>query len=202
MLKNLSVFVFVLMVSIGCDVLDERSSDGTADSLSGGDSSPSYEVESPTSGGTEVSVVLDGGVATRTGAAQYRCWSDGCWQVVWCGHAICEGAWSWTSFPHDGQFTFTWRGVNEKCAGSPPYELRINDEVVKTGEITQWGSCSECPDSTGSYGIFKNYSLGTHQLKKGDKVTLWSKTEFACGIDGPGAYTAHTDIVASGIATN
>ena len=181
---------------------------GDAESGSGGDvaSSDSADGGGTTSPATTTSfaaaLTLDGGAATRSGQAQFHCWAEGCWEVVWCGHAICDGSWTWNNFPHSGQFSFVWEGVNEKCAGSPPYQLQINGETVQSGEIAQWGSCSECPDSSGNFAqIFTNYDLGSYQLTKGDTVTLWAQTEFSCGINGAGAYAAHDRISVSGTAT-
>lgn len=134
-------------------------------------------------------VNLDPVQAQTTGSAQRRCWDDGCYWVVWCGHQICDGSWSW-DFPSSGSYRLTWKGLNEKCAGSPEYEIRINGETVSNGRVPQYGSCSDCAERRG-YGIFVDRDLGTFDLKQGDSLTLWAKTDFACGIDGPGAYAAH-----------
>ncbi|HJL65352.1 MAG: hypothetical protein QF586_05285 [Arenicellales bacterium] len=199
------LFVSLALFAVsGCDFLNERSSGGgegpgtEGDVGAGPEGGPSYEVDTPSTGGFDIAVTFKGNLADRTGAAQYRCWDEECWHVVWCENEICDGSWSWSSFPYDGEFTFIWKGVNEKCAGSPPYELRINGEAVKSGEVAQWGSCSSCPDKTGKYGIYKDYNLGTYQLKSDDTVALWAQTEFSCGLNGPGAYAAHTSLVAEG----
>jgi len=134
-------------------------------------------------------VDLDPRVATRTGEAIYHCWDDGCWWVVWCGHAICDGSWSW-SFKSTGTYRITWLNVNSKCAGAPPYEVRINGKTVHSGRVPQYGACHDCAQRRG-YGVWGDIDLGNFELKNGDVVTLWAQNEFACGIDGPGAYAAY-----------
>ena len=193
------LFVSLALFAVsGCDFLNERSSGGgegpgtEGDVGAGPEGGPSYEVDTPSTGGFDIAVTFKGNLADRTGAAQYRCWDEECWHVVWCENEICDGSWSWSSFPYDGEFTFIWKGVNEKCAGSPPYELRINGEAVKSGEVAQWGSCSSCPDKTGKYGIYKDYNLGTYQLKSDDTVALWAQTEFSCGLIMVQAPMPHT----------
>jgi hypothetical protein len=133
--------------------------------------------------------------AALEGAAQYYCKEPyGCWWLVHCGHAICDGSWNWT-FKSEGTYRLNWRGVQQKCAGSPPYQIKINDNVVTSGEIPQYGSCAEC-GPVDFPSIFVDQGLGTFDIEEGDKVTLWIETEFSCGIDGPGAYGAFDDIVA------
>ena len=131
-------------------------------------------------------VSLDPGRADTRGAAQYRCWDDNCYWVVWCGHKVCDGSWTWT-FPSSGDYHITWQAVKEKCAGSPAYEFRINGRTVTSGRIPQYGSCGGCDGS----GVFVDRELGSVEFEKGDSVTLWVENDFACGIDGPGAYAAH-----------
>lgn len=154
-----------------------------SDATTGGDENP---------GGSPV-IELDPGAARLDGKAQNKCWSDRCYWVVWCGHNICDGAWSW-SFPADGSYEIVWKGVSYKCAGSPPYQLRINDEVVRSGRLAQYGSCGECvPGSMAE--VFTDTSLGTYPLEQGDKITLYVRNDFACGIEGPGAYAAFKNVV-------
>lgn len=134
-------------------------------------------------------VSMDPALAETRGAAQYRCWGDDCYWVVWCGHKVCDGSWTWT-FPSSGDYQITWEGVKEKCAGSPAYEVRINGQSVAAGRVPQYGSCSGC----GGGGVFVDRDLGTFEIRKGDAVTLWVENDFACGIDGPGAYAAHDSL--------
>jgi hypothetical protein len=140
-------------------------------------------------------VTLDPDNASLEGAAQWYCKEPyGCWWLVHCGHAICDGSWNWT-FSSGGTYRLNWRGVQHKCAGSPPYQLRINDKVVTSGKIPQYGSCDDC-GPVDFPSILVNQGLGTFDIDEGDKVTLWIETEFSCGIDGPGAYGVFDDIVA------
>ena len=134
-------------------------------------------------------VAMDPARADTRGAAKYKCWDDNCYWVVWCGHQICDGSWSWT-FPSSGSYHITWQGVKEKCAGSPAYELRVNGRPVESGRVPQYGSCGGCDGS----GQFVDRGLGTHDIEKGDTVTLWVRNDFACGIEGPGAYAAHDSL--------
>jgi hypothetical protein len=85
--------------------------------------------------------------------------------------------------------------VQQKCSGSPPYDLRINGKSVTGGEIPQYGSCARCTE-TDAPNIFVNQDLGVFDIEEGDVVTLWVETEFSCGIDGPGAYGAYDDLIA------
>ncbi len=139
-------------------------------------------------------ISLDPANAQRTGAAQYRCWDGKCWWVVWCGHKICDGSWSWV-FPASGNYRIVWKGVKFKCAGSPSYELRINNKTVAKGKLPQHGACHDCAARRG-YGIFTDLPFGTFSINKGDTVMLWAKNDFACGIQGPGAYAAHDKLLA------
>lgn len=140
------------------------------------------------------SVVLDPDQATRTGDARHKCWSGGCWWVVWCGHNICDGSWQW-SFPASGTYEIVWKGVSYKCAGAPPYELRINGEVVRADRLAQYGTCEQCiPGNMPEE--FRDTSLGRYALNEGDDITLYVKNDFACGIDGPGAYAAFDGVAA------
>lgn len=169
---------------------------GSGDPWSG----PAAQAVTEESSGTPVQqpsgfVELDPGQARRRGAAQYRCWGDDCWWVVWCGHAVCDGSWRWKDFPASGSFRFVWKGVNKKCAGSPPYRLEIDGRTVAAGEVPQYGSCDDCARRRG-YGVYEDISLGTHTLRKGSRISLWAETEFLCGIDGPGAYAAHDTLLA------
>jgi hypothetical protein len=139
-------------------------------------------------------VELDPENAVQRGQAQYKCWSGGCWWVVWCGHNICEGEWEW-EFPASGNYEIIWQGVSYKCAGAPPYELRINGSAVRSDELAQYGSCGECiPGNMPE--VFEDTSLGQYELNKGDRITLWIRNDFACGIDGPGAYAAFESVTA------
>lgn len=130
-------------------------------------------------------VRLDPNRAELRGAAQYKCWGD-CHWVVWCGHQICDGSWTW-SFPSSGSYAITMERVKEKCAGSAKYEVRINGRTATSGRIPRYGSCGGCDGS----GRWVDRTLGTFQIEAGDQVTLWAENDFACGIDGPGAYAAH-----------
>ena len=132
--------------------------------------------------------------ARRTGEAKYKCWGQSCYWVVWCGHRLCDGSWSWR-FPASGRYRLTWQAVKHKCAGSPAWEIRINGERVSKGNIPQYGSCHDCAARRG-YGEFKDFGLGTYSLRQGDDLTLYVRNDFACGIEGPGAYAAHTSVVA------
>ncbi len=138
------------------------------------------------------SVELDPELARLKGQARYKCWSGECWWVVWCGHEICDGSWEWT-FPATGDYEIIWKGLNFKCAGAPPYELRINGEVVKSGVVDQYKSCDECQSGSMAQQ-FRDTSLGVYSLEAGDEITLYAKNDFACGIDGPGAYAAYDSI--------
>lgn len=133
-------------------------------------------------------VHLDPRRAQTRGEAKYKCW-DNCWWVVWCGHNICDGSWTWT-FPSSGSYEITWENVKEKCAGSPSYEVRINGETVTSSRVPQHGSCDGCSGG----GRWVDRSLGTFDIEEGDDVTLWVENDFACGIDGPGAYAAHESL--------
>lgn len=154
--------------------------------LAAGDGSTSDAGASASGDPSEPFVALDPALAETRGAAQYRCWGDDCYWVVWCGHKICDGSWTWT-FPSSGDYRITWKGVEEKCAGSPAYEVRINGQSVAGGRVPQHGSCSGCDGG----GVLVDRDLGTFEVRKGDAVTLWAENDFACGIDGPGAYAAH-----------
>lgn len=178
------ILVSVAAVLAACEDSDTSSGSGTTESST---------VNTQTSNSSPV-VNLNPGQARISGAAQYRCWGSDCWWVVWCGHAICDGAWHWT-FPSTGTYRLTWNGVNHKCAGSPPYSLAINGKKVVSGRVPQYGSCSDCA-ARGGYGIYENIDLGAFTIEKGDTVTLWAETHFACGLDGPGAYAAYNDMSA------
>lgn len=156
---------------------DAGTGNGSADDSSSSDDPP------------ERVVALDPGRAEIRGAAQNRCWDGECYWVVWCGHKICDGSWTWT-FPSSGDYQITWEGVKEKCAGSPAYEVRINGRTVTDGRVPRHGSCSGCDGS----GRFVDRELGTFEIEKGDAVTLWVENHFACGIEGPGAYAAHDSL--------
>ncbi|MDZ7841473.1 MAG: hypothetical protein U5R46_11775 [Gammaproteobacteria bacterium] len=139
-------------------------------------------------------VELDPEQAVKSGDARYKCWSGRCWWVVWCGHNVCDGSWQWT-FPATGNYEIIWKGLNFKCAGAPPYELRINGDVVKSGVVDQYKSCEQC--QRGSMAeVFRDTSLGEYSLEVGDEITLYAKNDFACGINGPGAYAAHDSVTA------
>lgn len=141
-----------------------------------------------------MSVELDPEKARLEGKAQYKCWSGRCYWVVWCGHNICDGAWRWT-FPASGTYEIIWKGVSYKCAGAPPYELRINDEVGQAGRLEQYGSCERCTPGNMDE-VFRDTSLGTYSLNAGDEITLDVTNDFACGIEGPGAYAAFDGVAA------
>lgn len=145
------------------------------------------DTAAPTASGPAV-VELKPSAASLSGQAQNKCWPNGCFWVVWCGHNICDGAWQW-SFPATGTYELVWEHVSFKCAGSPPYELRINRQTVRSGRLAQYGSCGECAPSDLTEK-FADTSLGEYALQAGDRVTLRVKNDFACGIDGPGAYAA------------
>lgn len=147
-----------------------------------------------TAANTAPVVRLDPGAARLSGSAQYKCWDDGCWWVVWCGHAICDGAWQWR-FPASGQYSLTWNGLSYKCAGAPPYSVAVNGKVIVTGRVPRHGDCSDC--DAGRWGTNGNLPLGSFSLDAGDTVTLWAQTDFACGINGPGAYAAYDDVTAT-----
>ena len=139
-------------------------------------------------------IELDPGKARLDGKAQDKCWAGRCYWVVWCGHNICDGAWRW-QFPASGNYEIIWKAVSYKCAGAPPYELRVNGEVVRSGRLEQYGSCKRCtPGSMDE--VFRDTSLGQYALRKGDEITPYVKNDFACGIDGPGAYAAFRSIAA------
>lgn len=144
--------------------------------------------------GARTPVELNPEQAQLEGSAQYKCWSGRCYWVVWCGHNICDGSWSW-SFAGSGAYEIIWQGVSYKCAGAPPYELRINGEAVLSDRLSQYGSCDRCaPDSLEE--VFRDTSLGTHRLEEGDEIALHITNDFACGIEGPGAYAAFKTLVA------
>jgi hypothetical protein len=215
-MNNISGVVGIILLALmltGCEQFTDTSSGagtegdsegGGSASVSSGDSSASEretstvsepaDKDEPREKGDPV-VTLDPDDASLEGAAQYFCKEPyGCWWLVHCGHAICDGSWNW-KFASEGTYRLNWRGVQQKCAGSPPYQIRINDKVVTSGEIPQYGSCDEC-GPVDVPNIFVNQGLGTFDIEEGDKVTLWIETEFSCGIDGPGAYGAFDDIVA------
>ncbi len=176
------LLVSVAAVLAACEDSDTSSGSGATESSTANTQTASSVVN------------LNPGQARISGAAQYRCWGSDCWWVVWCGHAICDGAWHWT-FPSTGTYNLTWNGVNHKCAGSPPYSLAINGKQVASGRVPQYGSCSDCA-ARGGYGIYEPINLGSFEFKQGDTLTLWAETHFACGLDGPGAYAAHNDMTA------
>jgi hypothetical protein len=207
--------IVLLLMLAACEQFTDTSTGGGAESEGAGDTTASVTANGAVASERETTTVAsdpdEGEDETREkgdpvvtlapddasleGAAQYYCKEPyGCWWLVHCGHAICDGSWNWR-FPSEGTYRLSWRGVQQKCAGSPPYQIRINDDVVTSGEIPQYGSCDECgPDEFPN--IFVNQGLGTFDIKEGDKVTLWIETEFSCGIEGPGAYGAFDDIVA------
>ena len=193
MQTKIALVFCVSLAAASCNPANERSNSAAMETETAS--------KAGNSDGFDVTITLEGDNASREGRAHNHCWNNECWEVVWCGHNVCEGSWSWSDFPHTGQFNFTWKGVSEKCAGSPPYQLRVNGEPVTSGEISQWGSCSECPDAAGNFNVFKDYDLGNHKINKGDTITLWAQTEFSCGINAAGAYAAHDNIVVSGKAS-
>jgi len=102
------LFVSLALLAVsGCDFLNERTNGGGESS--GTEGGVGYEVDTPSTGGFDIAVTFKGNLADRSGAAQYRCWDEECWQVVWCENEICDGSWSWSSFPYDGEFTFIWK---------------------------------------------------------------------------------------------
>ena len=193
--KKVALILCISLAVVGCDLANESSNSPPVETQIISESGKS------TSSAFDVAITLDADNSTRKGRAHNHCWKNECWEVVWCGHNVCAGSWSWSDFPHTGQFNFTWKGVSEKCAGSPPYQLRVNGQAVTSGEISQWGSCSECPDAAGNFNVFKDYDLGNHKINKGDTITLWAQTEFLCGINSAGAYAAHDNIMINGKAT-
>ncbi len=141
-------------------------------------------------------IVLNPADAERKGSIVYK-WD--LW-VVWCGHNICDGSYTWR-FPEKGRYTFVWP-VGHKCAGSAPYALLINGKEVNRGRIPQLGSCEGCtprnirenPD--GRYGHKKEIVLGRYKMNKGDRVELRARNSFVCGIENPGAYAAFNELLA------
>jgi len=66
---------------------------------------------------------------------------------------------------------------------------------MRSGRLAQYGSCGSCtPGSIEE--VFKDTSLGQYTLERGDEITLYVKNDFACGIEGPGAYAAFTSVAA------
>jgi len=183
---RLSGILLVILATAGCWNPFSSSGGGGSDDADKGRAVEAAADTGASSEPPEYVVSLDPARADTRGAAQYRCWGDNCYWVVWCGHKICDGSWTWT-FPSTGEYHITWQAVKEKCAGSPSYELRVNGRAVTSGRIPQYGSCSGCDGS----GVFVDRELGTFEIEKGDAVTLWAENDFACGIDGPGAYAAH-----------
>ncbi len=147
-------------------------------------------------------VVLEAEKARHEGAVQKK-WDR--W-VVWCGHNICDGSYTWT-FPASGTFEFVWKDVVHKCAGSSPYKLFVDGKQRLAGKIPQHGSCEGCtpqnivhnPDE--KYGTRHDIGLGRYRLGKGSEVRLWVQNSFLCGIENPGAYGGHfLEILASPVA--
>lgn len=133
-------------------------------------------------------VILQAELAEKEGNVQKK-W--GRW-VVWCGHKICSGSYTWT-FPKSGTFTFVWKDVNHKCAGSSPYAFYINEKKVVSGRIPQHGSCDGCtPNNIKQHPQMTQHqadiNFGQYIVRKGDRIKLWVQNDFACGIEGPGAY--------------
>lgn len=139
-------------------------------------------------------VILKAADAEKQGSLMHK-W--GKW-VVWCGHSICDGTYSWR-FPEQGTFELLWN-VGHKCAGSAPYKLTLNDKMVTEGRIPQHGSCDGCtPENivanpNNRYGQMKDIALGRFQLRPGDRVQLWVRNDFACGISNPGAYAYYDEL--------
>ncbi|MDH3282809.1 MAG: hypothetical protein OEQ39_28260 [Gammaproteobacteria bacterium] len=137
-------------------------------------------------------VILKADDAVKQGSAIKK-WDR--W-VIWCGHNICDGSYTWT-FPESGSYRLVWKEVGHKCAGASPYALYIDDEKKRASKIPQHGSCAECTPQNivhnpgGRFGKRADIDLGTYQLRNGGKITLWAQNAFDCGIQNPGAYGGH-----------
>ncbi len=196
-INGISRFVAALSLASALAACDDGGTSSGAGSESGRALQLVESTESntaPPAANAPPTVRLDPGAAQLSGSAKYKCWDDGCWWVVWCGHAICDGAWQW-QFPASGQYSLTWNGLSYKCAGAPPYSVAVNGKVIVTGRVPRHGDCSDC--DAGRWGTNGNLPLGSFSLDAGDTVTLWAQTDFACGINGPGAYAAYDDVTAT-----
>ncbi len=137
-------------------------------------------------------VVLEAEKADRAGAVQKK-W--GRW-VVWCGHNICDGSYTW-EFPAAGTYRFVWKDVVHKCAGASPYAMFIDGDKVIGGKIPQHGSCNGCTPQNivhnpgGRYLKRADIDLGSYRVGADFKVKLWVQNAFDCGIQNPGAYGGH-----------
>ncbi len=137
-------------------------------------------------------VVLQAAKAEHAGAVQKK-WDR--W-VVWCGHNICDGSYTW-EFPAAGTYRFVWKDVVHKCAGASPYALFVDGDKVTGGKIPQHGSCDGCTpqnivNNPGErYATRADIDLGSYRVASGRKVKLWVQNAFDCGIQNPGAYGGH-----------
>lgn len=137
-------------------------------------------------------VTLEAEKADREGAVQKK-W--GRW-VVWCGHNICDGSYTW-EFPAAGTYRFVWKDVVHKCAGASPYAMFIDGDKVNGGKIPQHGSCDGCTPQNIVHNPGQRYlrradiDLGSYPMGVRSKVKLWVRNAFDCGIQNPGAYGGH-----------
>ncbi|MDH3638519.1 MAG: hypothetical protein OES09_08635 [Gammaproteobacteria bacterium] len=142
--------------------------------------------------GDRAPVVLKADDAVKQGSAIKK-WDR--W-VIWCGHNICDGSYTWT-FPRTGSFQLLWKDVKHKCAGASPYALHIDDKKKLASKIPQHGSCAECTPQNivhnpgGRFGRRADIDLGTYELRRNTKIVLWAQNAFDCGIQNPGAYGGH-----------
>jgi hypothetical protein len=143
-------------------------------------------------GAPRAPVVLEAAKADRQGAVQKK-WDR--W-VVWCGHKICDGSYTW-EFPTAGSYRFMWKDIVHKCAGASPYAMFIDGDKVVEGKIPRHGSCSGCTPQNIVHNPGERYlkradfNLGSYRVQAKSKVKLWVQNAFDCGIQNPGAYGGH-----------
>ena len=98
---------------------------------------------------------------------------------------------------------FTWKGVSEKCAGSPPYQLRVNGEPVYVRRNFPNGvHALNVPTQREILTFSKTTILGNHKINKGrhnhvmgtNRVFMWNKLR-------PGLTLRTTTSVVSGKAS-
>ena len=184
---NLTILRRVLVtgltsICLGCDYISETTTGGGGDNDSASEevtavtaaaaeapetaaAAEAPETAAAPERNSEPQVLLDPEQATLEGAAQYYCKGGECWWAVHCGHAICDGSWNW-EFPSSGTYRLDWRGLENKCSGSPPFELKINDKTVV------FRSCVPVLDKGTTIGFALRLAAKHHRVAESVIITL------------------------------
>lgn len=84
------------------------------------------------------------------------------------------------SFPgKSGRYEVTLNAILEQD-GSPPLRLSANDEVLTESRLPYLKGRKDCA-ARGAVGTF---SLGTHEITQGSKISLWAESTYECGEKG------------------